>query len=42
MGIPFYGYKDGQAVVSHDVINLLESQKVKIAWDDVGKEHIFR
>ena len=42
IGVPFYGYRDGEAVLAHDVIQTLMTNQVDIAWDKTGKEHIYR
>lgn len=46
IGLPWYGYMDGQAVVAHEfVANVLQPEQkqkpAKVEWDDKAKEHIF-
>lgn len=41
VGVPFYGYRGGEAVLGRDVVEVLGKHKVAITWDEASHEHFY-
>ena len=41
LGLPFYGYDNTEAILGHKYIELLQTHKPKLQWDDDSEEHYF-